>query len=412
MTLQSQQLSKGTQAETLKLISVGRRTGLPHIVEVRFVFLNESYFVLAGTSRSDWILNAIKSGKVKVRTSEWILETSATLASASEMNKTVEGFESKYGGRVLREWYPHPSACLRLDPQGQPMLRGAVKGEAEATTTYREWRSQNMDYYRGIADAFDSASEEYDFTISRNYINTWIRKRSIRELLGCTRREDTLLEVGCGTGAEAVEISSNVSKVIATDISERMIGILQKKIQARRLSAKIVPLRVRAAEISKASELVDHGKVDAAYSFNGALNCEPDLPRFVDELSSILVPGGYFVCSVRNSFCLGEALSHAAVLQFSKMAPRKKQPVMVSVGGMDIPAFYYPPIAFSEFFAKNFNLKKLIGLPAFLPPAYLSNYCVKFKSITTVLEKLEWALGQYSPFNRLGDQSLFVFQMR
>jgi ubiquinone/menaquinone biosynthesis C-methylase UbiE len=410
--LRSQQLSDVTQAETLKLITFGRLTDLPHIVEVRFVFIDESYFVLAGKGRSDWILNAIKSGKVKVRTRDWVFETSATLASATEMKKTVAAFASKYGGRVLREWYSHPAACLRLDPQGQPMKRGAVRGEAEATTTYREWRSQNMGYYRGIADAFDSASEEYDFTIGRNYINTWIRKRSIKELLGCTRREDTLLEVGCGTGAEAVEISSSVSKIIATDISERMIDILRKKIQARKLSGRIVPLRVKAADISKASELVEDGKVDAVYSFNGALNCEPDLPRFVEELSSILVPGGFFVCSVRNSLCLGEALSHAVVFQFGKMAPRKKQPVMVSVGGMDIPAFYYPPIAFSEFFAKKFNLKKLIGLPAFLPPAYLSNYCVKFKSLTSVLEKLEWALGQYSPFNRLGDQSLFVFQMR
>lgn len=410
--MRSQQLSNVTPAETLKLITIGRLTGLPHIVEVRFVFLDEAYFLLAGKGRSDWILNAIKSRKVKVRTREWIFETSATLASATEMNKTVAAFGSKYGGRVLREWYSHPTACLRLDPQGQPMKRGTVKGEAEATTTYREWRSQNLGYYRGIADAFDSASEEYDFTIGRNYINTWIRKRSIKELLGCTRREDTLLEVGCGTGAEAVEISSSVSKIIATDISERMIDILRKKIQARKLSGRIVPLRVKAADISKVSELVEDGKVDAAYSFNGALNCEPYLTKFVEELSSILVPGGFFVCSVRNSLSLGEALSHAAVFQFGKMAPRKKQPVMVSVGGMDIPAFYYPPMAFSEYFAKKFNLKKLIGLPAFLPPAYLSNYCVKFKGLTSVLEKFEWALGQYSPFNRLGDQSLFVFQMR
>jgi SAM-dependent methyltransferase len=322
----------------------------------------------------------------------------------------LKAFTSKYGSRVVREWYSHSAACLRLTPEGPPTKRGLVKGESEATTTYREWRSQNKDYYSGIAEAFDSASEEYDFTISHNYINTWIRKRSIRELLNLAKPEDTLVEVGCGTGAEAIEISKHVSKIIATDISERMIEILTKKAQAKKLSNRILPLRVRAADISKVRDLVDIGMVPIAYSFNGTLNCEPELERFVEGLSSVLVPGGYFVCSIRNSFCLGEALSHAAVLQFDRMAPRKKQPVMVSVGGIDIPAFYYPPVAFAEFFSSRFKLKKLIGLPAFLPPAYLSDYYVRIMNVASLLEKMELVLGGRFPFNRLGDQTLFVFQ--
>ncbi len=92
------------------------------------------------------------------------------------------------------------------------------------------------------------------------------------------------------------------------------------------------------------------------------------------------------------------------------MTPRKKQPVMVSVGGMDIPAFYYPPSAFAQFFATKFTLRRIIGLPAFLPPAYLSDYYVRFKNIASVLEKFEQALGDHFPFNRLGDQTLFIFQ--
>jgi len=368
--------------------------------------------VLAGEANSDWVLNALKRTIAKVRTRDMVYSVLARTATEDEKARTLEAFAAKYGSRVVRDWYSNPAACVCLTPEGLPTRRGAVKGEGEATTTYQEWLVQKKDYYQGIAAAFDSASEEYDFTIGHNYINTWIRKRSIRELLKLAKPEDTLLEIGCGTGAEAIELSRYVSKIIVTDISDRMIEISKKKVEARGLSERIIPLHVRAADISEAVEVATGSKVDLAYSFNGALNSEPELDRFVNGLSSILVDGGCFICSIRNSFCLSEALSHAAVLQFEKMAPRKKQPIMVSVGGMDIPAFYYPPASFLSFLSTKFELKKLIGLPAFLPPAYLSDYYIKFKSVASMLEKFEWTLGSHFPFNRVGDQSLFVFQKR
>jgi ubiquinone/menaquinone biosynthesis C-methylase UbiE len=394
--------------DRMKLITEGRLTTIPHIVEVRFVVLDGSFFVLAGDQRSDWVLNALRTGKARVRAGDWIYEVAVRRASESQKKKTFEAFTSKYGGKVVQDWYSKAGACLCLRPERPPVQRGTIKGEGDATTTYQEWLRQGSEYYGGIAEAFDSASEEYDFTIRRNYINTWIRQRSIEELLNFAKPRDTLLEVGCGTGAEAIEISKHVSKIIATDISDKMIGLVKKKVQARGLSRKIVLLQARAADIGRVRET--EGQVDLAYCFNGALNCEPDLDRFANGLSTVLVPGGYFVCSIRNSFCLGEALSHAAVLQFEKMAPRKKQPVMVSVGGMDIPAFYYSPAAFSNFFSTKFKLKRMIALPAFLPPAYLSDYYVKFKRITSVLERFEPILGGHFPFNRVGDQTLFVFQ--
>jgi ubiquinone/menaquinone biosynthesis C-methylase UbiE len=400
------------QGNTVKLITEGRVTGLPHIVEVRFAFIDGAFYALAGGAKTDWVRNALRKGKAKLRTQELVFNVAPEIASDQQKATVLNAFTSKYGSRIVNDWYINSAICLRLRPTGEPTRRGALRGEGEATTTFREWLKQNKDYYQGIALAFDSASEEYDFTISHNYINTWIRKRSIRELLRYVTPDATVLEVGCGTGAEAIEISSHVSKIVATDISDRMIQILLKKAEARGLKEKITAIRLNASEISKVAELSGNGEVDLAYSFNGALNCEPRLEEFVNGISSVLVPGGYFVCSIRNSFCFSEALSHLAVLQFKKMAPRKKQPVMVSVGGLDVPSFYYPPTVFIEFFAKKFRLRKLIGLPAFLPPAYLSDYYVKFKNIASVLEKLELTFGRRFPFNRMGDQTLFVFQAR
>jgi ubiquinone/menaquinone biosynthesis C-methylase UbiE len=379
---------------------------------VRFVLREGAFFVLAGKSRSDWVVNALKAGTVKVRLGNLVIQTVVSEASPEERTDAIDEFAKKYGSRVVRDWYSNVDLALRLVPEGEPTVRDAVKGESQVASTYEDWRSQKKAYYQSVSEAFDSASEEYDFTIGHNYINTWIRKRSVSELLSLVKKNDTLVEIGCGTGAEALDVSPYVARIIATDISDQMIEIVRKKIQAKRAFDKITPIKLRAAEVDQVKKILDGAEADSAYSFNGALNCEPDLEDFVEGLASVLTSGGYFVCSVRNSLCLGEVLSHAAALQFEKMAPRKKQPIMVSVGGLDIPALYYPPSVFARFFRTRFKLLRVIGLPAFLPPAYLSDYYVKFKEVGYVLERLENTLGNRFPFNRLGDQTLFVFQNR
>lgn len=399
-----------TQPLTLKLLTTGRRTGLPHIVELRFARSEEGFFVLAGHRSSDWVLNAL-AGPLRIRTGEMTYSVSASKATPQEHARALDQFLKRYGARIVNDWYARAEFCLKLSPTRSPTKRKAIHGEMDAKQDFDSWKRIGNNYYASVQEAFDSASEEYDFTISHNFINTWIRKRSIKELLRITKPADVLLEIGCGTGAEATQISKHVREIVATDISQGMLSLLRRKVSAKRIT-NIVPVQARAATISSIAPLLDGGKVRIAYSFNGALNLEPEIVAFPLELSHVVDGGGYFVCSVRNILCLSETIAHAAVLQLDKIAPRKKQPTMVSVGGMDIPAYYYSTRFMAELFRPYFRLKKMVGLPAFLPPAYLSEYCIRFRTITSRLERLEEFLAEQFPFNRLSDQTLFVFQRR
>jgi SAM-dependent methyltransferase len=396
--------------ETAKIVTRGRITRLPHIVRVRFVLLNGKFYTISGSARSDWVLNSLKQRNVKLRLQEYVWNVRVRKTNSKERNNILQAFSQKYGARVVRDWYINSPVCICLVPRGIPRRRAAVRGESEVAMTLIEWRAKNINYYRGVSSAFDSAAEEYDFTISNNYINTWIRERTIHELLRLTRPEDILVEIGCGTGAEAIVIARKVSQIVATDISSQMINLLRTKIRAKGLERKIIPIMASAAEILSINRVLDGRKPRIVYSFNGALNCEPRLARFVDGLHSILADDGYFVCTIRNSICLSEAISHAAVLQFDRMAPRKSQPIMVSVGGLDIPSVYYSPSAFTQLFSGKFKLEKLIGIPSIMPPAYLSDYVVKFKRLSGLLEKFESTLSGHFPLNRLGDQTLYVFK--
>ncbi len=397
---------------TLKIVTTGRNSGLPHIVLVRFIVREGSFFVLGGKATSDWVLNTIRTGRARVRANEFVYSVSVTDETKAEWGHVYSAFAEKYGAGLVKEWYFGSQVCLRLTPDSPPTVRGSTRGESQTTLDYAGWKARNSDYYAGVAMAFDSASEEYDFTINQNYINRWIRRRSISELLQMVTPTDLLLEIGCGTGAEAIELSKSVSRIVATDISEKMMEHLRMKIKAKRLGGRITPLKCGAAEISKVLTVVERGKVRVAYSFNGALNCKPSIKDFAAGLSEVLQDDGYLVCSVRNTLCLPEAIAHALVFQFDKVAPRKKQPIMVSVGGMDIPSTYYAPSTFAKFFSPRFVVRKMIGLPAFLPPAYLSDYYLAIRRRIPFVERLEWSLAGRFPWNRFGDQTLFVFQKK
>jgi deazaflavin-dependent oxidoreductase (nitroreductase family) len=399
-----------TSASYARLETRGRKTNLPHVVDLRYLLLDGSFLVLAGSKDSDWVLNALKRGRAVVRVGEEVFEVSARYATEQERGAALEGFQKKYGRRFVDAWYGNAQACLCLTPTGPPTKRGSASGELSAKIDFHEWAKKRRDYYGEVAAAFDSASEEYDFTISHNFINTWIRRRSIGVLLKYAKPTDFLLEVGCGTGVEAITISSHVAHILATDISRSMVDLLEIKIRAKGLSGKITPLRLAASDISNARDSFVGRRLSLAYSFNGALNCEPKVEGFAAQLAGLLEDDGIFICSVRNTICLPEILSHAAALQFDRMNPRKKQPTMVSVGGRDIPSRYYSPGTFARLFRQHFKVKEVIALPGVLPPAYLNEYYLKLRNVTSAFERLDLALSGTFPVNRFGDQTLFVFQ--
>jgi len=394
----------------VRLATRGRRTGLPHVVELRYAWIRGSFYLIAGSGTSDWVLNLLHSRQGTVRLADLLFESTVEIANVEERKAALEEYSKRYGQRLVDQWYGVSPTCLRLTPLGAPVRRGASAGELDSKTTLANWKRSKVDYYADVAAAFDSASEEYDFTINRNFINTWIRLRSLEVLRRYARPDDLAVEIGCGTGAEAIQVSRFVRRLVATDVSQAMIGLLSAKVRAGNLEDKIVPLKLSAADLSNVRSLLGERKVQLAYSFNGALNCEPRISEFVEALYALLERGGIFVCSVRNTLCLSEAVSHAVVLQFDRANPRKHQPIMVSVGGRDIPSTYYSPRAFLNFFTPLFKPVEVIALPGLLPPAYLNDYYLKFRSITAVLERLEPLLSNRFPLNRLGDQTLFVLQ--
>ncbi|MCG6537276.1 MAG: class I SAM-dependent methyltransferase, partial [Syntrophales bacterium LBB04] len=113
----------------------------------------------------------------------------------------------------------------------------------------------------------------------------------VRMLKGYIREGDTVLDVGPGMGYFTIPMARMVGetgKVIAADVQQRMLTFLESRAKKAGLARRIEPHLV-----SQESLGIDE-PLDFALAF-WMVHEVPDQGRFLEELKSLLKPGGLFL---------------------------------------------------------------------------------------------------------------------
>lgn len=130
------------------------------------------------------------------------------------------------------------------------------------------------------------------------------------EKLETTRRyftKDTqVFEFGCGTGTTALHHAPFVQRVVATDISSKMIEIARQKAE----SADIGNVEFQCSTLEDFA--AEDASFDAVMAHN-ILHLLEDPQQAIERSYRLLKPGGVFVTS---TYCLGDAFSHWRILLF------------------------------------------------------------------------------------------------
>jgi SAM-dependent methyltransferase len=256
--------------------------------------------------------------------------------------------------------------------------------------------------------AFDSIAAAYDAVVAPNVALQAIRDRTRAAVLDGVRPGARLLDLGCGSGLDAVWFGRRGYRVVAVDHSPAMIRETERRVADYGLTAAI---DVRQCGIQRLSE-AGLGGFDAAYSDLGPLNCVPDLGAAARHIAGVLRADGVFVASVMARLCPWEVALYAARGQFARACLRfADDAVGVPLGDGTVWTRYYTPRRFERpFAAAGFERESLRGVGIFVPPSYCDAFMRRHPRLVSTLLRADDAVGAWPAVRTIGDH--FVMALR
>lgn len=269
--------------------------------------------------------------------------------------------------------------------------------------------------YGDTARAFDAVAADYDavYGPEGNAVMGWMRRESLALLKGTFPRGSTLLEIGCGTGEEAVALARAGRRVVATDISPKMAALTRAKVRAAGVGGRVAAVALPAGGIGALRPEVPF---DGAYASFGALNCEPDLTGLGRAMGDLVRTGGAFVCSVMARFCPFEMvwfLLHGRPRMAFRRMRRGWQSAPVAGQGtveVSVATRYLAVRDLKEVLSPAFELERALSLPLLLPPPYLDGVFREHGRVFAYVERWERRLRDRWPWRLWGDHVVLVFR--
>lgn len=259
-------------------------------------------------------------------------------------------------------------------------------------------------------DAFDSVAADYDGPRGNNAAIQDMRAEMWRWLAASFPLPSRLIDLGCGTGLDAVHLASQGHDVVATDWSPAMVARTHDRAQALGLDHRVRALALGAHELQG---LEGDAAFDGAYSNLGPLNCVPDLAPVAAECARLIKPGGRLVFTVIGRYCPWEVWHYARQRRWQRLAVRfAKGSVPVGMNGRTIWTRYYSPREFFAPFAEHFELETQRGLCVLVPPPYLTGLMQRHPEWVERLWRWDRRLAGWPLVRALGDHFLIVMTRR
>jgi len=215
-----------------------------------------------------------------------------------------------------------------------------------------------------MSSSFDRLAPTYDHDFTEDVIARHLRDRVHARLNRLFHAGETVLELGCGTGEDALRLAQRGVCVIATDASEGMRGAARTKL-ADQPHISVMPLDLNG--LSETAPTVDH-----AFSNFGAVNCVHDRHALARWLAERVRPGGKIAFGIMSRFCVWEIGWHVIHVDFRIAFRRVRGASEFRIEDGDLIRVYYPTVQqITREFAPDFRRVHIEPLGLFLPPTAL-----------------------------------------
>jgi ubiquinone/menaquinone biosynthesis C-methylase UbiE len=257
--------------------------------------------------------------------------------------------------------------------------------------------------------AFDQIADGFDGRF-QPWLSVSAQRRAIRQAMAeAFPQGSRLLEIGGGTGDDALWNADRGCDVLLTDASPAMVRVARGKFVGR------LGVRADVAPAEAFETFADHrcaqddAHYDGAYSVFAPLNCVTDLKPFARGLARLLRPGAPALLVVFGRFCLGEMIIEAARRRPGNMFRRfARGDVPARLSGRAFTVRYHSKDDMVRAMAPWFELQARRGVGVFVPPSAAEPWISHHPELLRRLERLDRALA--GPLTMFGDHILYRFK--
>jgi SAM-dependent methyltransferase len=251
-----------------------------------------------------------------------------------------------------------------------------------------------------MLEAYEAAAPDYDRQIQGD---GWMRSVLWDRYARLFSTGQTVLDLGCGTGIDAVFLAQRGIRVMGIDASPAMIAQSRAKLATAALE-DIVDLRVM--EIARIGSLPEAG-FDGVIGAFASLSTQAGLDEVAASIARLLVPRGILVVHLLNRWSLWEWLGLVRSRHLGRARRLGRNPMRnFVIGGRTVPHYLYHSTAAYACFQSRFALRRAYGIGILRPPHTVQRIP---SMIVGGLDRLERPLRSLPPIRDWG--RFFVLEL-
>jgi ubiquinone/menaquinone biosynthesis C-methylase UbiE len=251
------------------------------------------------------------------------------------------------------------------------------------------------------AAAFDAMAVTYDASATHLMLAYWLRQQVWARFDKLFSAGDRVLEIGCGTGEDALYLAQRGVYVTATDGSPAMLDVARRKIQQAKLDSFVEFRLLDLADVP--SWQLPSNAYDGAFSNFGALNCIGNWHDLGNLLTNSVRVSGRVGFGVMGPICLWEIGWHLLRGRFKQATRRWQGSANAHVNGYTFTVYYPSVKRLCRELGVAFRWQTTRGLGVFIPPSDLYAAVGNHQYLAKLLIKLESVSAAYWPLCVLGD---------
>jgi ubiquinone/menaquinone biosynthesis C-methylase UbiE len=243
--------------------------------------------------------------------------------------------------------------------------------------------SANTQGRRVNTTAFDPMARQYDSEFTDTGVGRALRDIVWSHVTDSFRDCRQVLELGCGTGEDAIRLARMGIKVTATDAAAGMIDVARHK--ARHVTG-IEPIEFHWVPMEGIASSLRARSFDGVFSNFGAINCVSDLPSLAASVAGLLTPGAPLLWVIMGRRVPWEWMWYL-LRGDMRRALRRFQKNGVEWRGLRI--FYPTPEQVTAAIKPYFAVRRVSPLGCVLPPSYAAAWLNRSPRMLSALTRLE-----------------------